>query len=258
MIAASCLVSIILVVLKSVPLYAASLNNMVFPEPLTEEEEAVCFEILKKRFNHQNEIEQARNTLIEHNLRLVAHVVKGFNLEPDDDFLNIGYVGLIKAVDTFDFDRGTKLATYAIQCIKNEILMELRKRKKNRAEVSLETPTSLDGEGREQRIMDVVCSDEDSVLDQIERNLLINSIHVNVTRLSELEQKVLEIRYGLTTGIESTQIKTAQILSISRSYVSRIETRAILKLRKLLLSSTLNFKEIDKLAVQIGDFIVIG
>ena len=129
MIAASCLVSIILVVLKSVPLYAASLNNMVFPEPLTEEEEAVCFEILKKRFNHQNEIEQARNTLIEHNLRLVAHVVKGFNLEPDDDFLNIGYVGLIKAVDTFDFDRGTKLATYAIQCIKNEILMELRKRR---------------------------------------------------------------------------------------------------------------------------------
>lgn len=202
-------------------------NNNTFPKPLTPEEEEKYLELYKKGD------EEAKNVLIERNLRLVAHVVKKFaNTGEDmDDLISIGTIGLIKAINTFNESKGNRLATYAARCIENEILMNLRSTKKTKLEVSLQEPIGVDKEGNEISLMDVLGTDSDAIIDEITNKFQLKKLRDKVgTVLEEREKKVIELRYGLHDGKVRTQRETAKILGISRSYVSRIEKRAIIKL----------------------------
>jgi RNA polymerase sporulation-specific sigma factor len=204
------------------------LSNSSFPHPLSEKEEAEYLERLKRND------EEARNTLIEHNLRLVAHIVKKFENcgEEVDDLISIGTMGLIKAINTFDTGKGTRLATYAARCIENEILMHLRSKKKQRGEVSLYDPIGMDKEGNEICLLDILGTDRDTVVEEVEYYYDKESIRRHIQNLSKREKKVLEMRYGLFNGLRRTQKEIAKKLGISRSYVSRIEKKAIEKLIK--------------------------
>lgn len=201
-------------------------NSKTFPKPLSREQEKKYVDLMGSGS------EEARNTLIEHNLRLVAHIVKKFDGtgEDPDDLISIGTVGLIKGVSTFDPNKGTRLATYAARCIENEILMHLRATKKNRTEVHLEEPIGVDREGNEITLMDVLQADEDQVDEQVGRSLTLKKIRSLLKSLSQRERKVLEMRYGIINGQRLTQREVATRLGISRSYVSRIEKKAIQKL----------------------------
>jgi RNA polymerase sporulation-specific sigma factor len=200
-----------------------------FLKPLSAEEERKYLSRLK-----DGDME-ARNQLVEHNLRLVAHIVKKYNnLERDtDDLISIGTIGLIKAVNTYDETKGNRLVTYASRCIENELLMLFRKEKKCAREVSLYEPIGTDKEGNEISLLDIIRCEDDNIL-----NLLVYSS--NVKRLYEelaalpdkRQQKVLILRYGLYGGEELPQREVARLLGISRSYVSRIEKRALEQLRK--------------------------
>lgn len=202
------------------------LSNSSFPHPLSEREEAEYLKRLK------DDDEEARNTLIEHNLRLVAHITKKFENsgEEVDDLISIGTMGLIKAINTFDVEKGTRLATYAARCIENEILMHLRSKKKHRGEVSLYDPIGMDKEGNEICLLDILGTDRDTVLEEVEYYNDKESILRQIQYLSKRERKVLEMRYGLLNGLRRTQKDIAKKLGISRSYVSRIEKKAIEKL----------------------------
>ncbi|HIY18902.1 MAG TPA: RNA polymerase sporulation sigma factor SigK [Candidatus Blautia avistercoris] len=201
-----------------------------FQKPLTLAEEQYYLK------QYQNGDSQAKDILIEHNLRLVAHVVKKYQgLDEDlDDLISIGTIGLIKAISTFDSRKATRLSTYAARCIDNELLMMLRSRKKRSREISLYEPIGTDKEGNEISLLDIV---ESPVIDVVEnytrkedtRRLL--SLVKN--RLNEKEYQVLCYRYGLFGQEEKTQREIAAQLGISRSYVSRIEKNAVLKLKKL-------------------------
>ena len=199
------------------------LSNSSFPHPLSQAEEAEYLERLK-----QND-EEARNTLIEHNLRLVAHITKKFENcgEEVDDLISIGTMGLIKAINTFDSDKGTRLATYAARCIENEILMHLRSKKKQRGEVSLYDPIGMDKEGNEICLLDILGTDRNIVVEEVEYYYDKESIRKHIQNLSKREKKVLEMRYGLLNGLRRTQKEIASKLGISRSYVSRIEKRQL-------------------------------
>lgn len=202
-------------------------NNNTFPQPLSPEEEEKYLEL------YQKGDEKAKNILIERNLRLVAHIVKKFcNTGEDmDDLISIGTIGLIKAINTFNKDKGNRLATYAARCIENEILMNLRSTKKIKVEVSLQDPIGVDKEGNEISLMDVLGTDSDAILDEITNKVQLKKLRDKVsTILEEREKKVIELRYGLYDGKVRTQRETAKILGISRSYVSRIEKKAIKKL----------------------------
>ena len=216
---------------KSILLFFYYLNNNAFPQPLTDEEEAYYLEEFKK--GNIN----ARNVLIEHNLRLVAHIGKKFDStgEDKDDIISIGTIGLIKAINTFDSDKGTKLATYAARCIENEILMHLRATKKNKSEVSLYDPIGIDKEGNEITLIDVLGTEPDIVPDMVENNVEFQHMLSQIKNLGKREKKVLELRFGLLNGIRKTQREIAKMLGISRSYVSRIEKKALEKLIKSLL-----------------------
>ncbi len=200
-----------------------------FPQPLNPEEE----EYHLKRYAAG--YEESRNILIEHNLRLVAHIVKKYTNtgKEVDDLISIGTIGLIKAISTYDLEKKTRLATYAARCIENEILMTIRASKKTRGEVSLQDPIGVDKEGNEITLIDILGSDPNTVTDQVELKLQTKKMY-NIMQLvlKKREQIVLEMRYGLTNGKIKTQREIAQLLGISRSYVSRIEKRAILKLAK--------------------------
>jgi RNA polymerase sporulation-specific sigma factor len=204
------------------------ISNNVFPQPLNEADESSCLQRLKQGD------EEARNELIEHNLRLVAHIIKKFDAtgEDIDDLISIGTIGLIKAINTFNLDKGTKLATYASRCIENEILMFLRAAKKNRGEVSLYDPIGTDKEGNEVTLLDVLGTNSDAVSEIVENFFEERRLLEKVKNLSKRERKVLELRYGLFGGLRQTQREIARLLGISRSYVSRLEKRAI---RRLLL-----------------------
>lgn len=199
-----------------------------FPQPLSEEEEAMYLHLLSRGD------ENARAVLTERNLRLVAHVVKKFEHsgEETDDLISIGTIGLIKAINSYRPEKGTRLATYAARCIENEILMHLRVVKKSRAEISLYDPIGMDREGNEITLIDVLGTHPEIVPETVEEHLeqgrLLNRIH----RLTEQEKKVLELRFGLGDNIRRTQLEIARLLGISRSYVSRIEKRALNKLIK--------------------------
>ena len=177
---------------------------------------------------------QAKHILIEHNLRLVAHVVKKYqNLDDDpEDLISIGTIGLIKAVVTFDAQKGNRLAAYASRCIENEILMYLRSRKKSSKEISLYEPIGTDRDGNEIQIYDIIESDDTDISDQVQLKDDILNLYKKVeNKLSQREKLILKMRYGLYNGEKYTQREIARQLGISRSYVSRIEKSAIEKLR---------------------------
>ncbi|HWJ03773.1 MAG TPA: RNA polymerase sporulation sigma factor SigK [Verrucomicrobiae bacterium] len=210
---------------KCLPILTSYINNNAFPQPLSEEEEAYYL----NRLGHE---EEARNKLIEHNLRLVAHITKKFDGtgEDNDDLISIGTIGLIKAINTFDPGKGTKLATYAARCIENEILMHLRTLKKTRGEVFIYDPIGVDKEGNEITLIDVLGTDPDAVSDMVESFFEQKHLREKVKKLSKRERTVLEMRYGLFGIPKKTQREIARMLNISRSYVSRIEKKAIQKL----------------------------
>jgi RNA polymerase sporulation-specific sigma factor len=202
-------------------------TNNTFPQPLGEAEEALCLARLKT-----GDIE-ARNTLIERNLRLVAHIVKKFDnaFEDTDDLISIGTYGLIKAINTFKPEKGTRLATYAARCIENEILMHLRATKRTRTEVSLYDPIGVDREGNEITLMDVLEATPDvEVVDMVGREMDRKRLVHYLSVLDSKERTVLELRYGLRGRISRTQREIARLLGISRSYVSRIEKKAVYRL----------------------------
>lgn len=212
--------------IQSLLLLVYYLSNNAFPQPLSDEEENLYLKGVKK-----GDI-NARNTLIEHNLRLVAHIGKKFDSVGDDkdDIISIGTIGLIKAINTFDMDKGTKLATYAARCIENEILMHLRATKKNKGEVSLYDPIGIDKEGNEISLIDVLGTDPNIVPEIVQNNVEFQQMLEKIKYLTRRERKVVEMRFGLINGIRKTQREIAKMLGISRSYVSRIEKRALEKL----------------------------
>ncbi len=197
-----------------------------FPRPLSREKEK---ELLERWLNGDIE---ARNLLVEHNMRLVAHIIKKYYQNDDmDDLISIGSIGLIKGINSYKPDRGVRLATYVSRCIENEILMHFRSQKKTAGEVSLSEVLDTDGEGNGLNLMDVVAADDD-LAEQIGSRELCRSLHGCIERcLDEREARIVRLRYGLEGGKPLTQWETAQKCGISRSYVSRIEKRALEKLR---------------------------
>lgn len=202
-----------------------------FKHPLSPEEEA---EYLQKAKNGDL---AARNILVEYNLRLVAHIVKKYqsNYRSSEDLISIGTIGLIKAINTYDHTKATKLVTYASRCIENELLMRLRQERKEAREVSLYEPIGTDKEGNEISLMDIISVDEENVLSTVITSESIRSMdEIFHSVLDKREQQVIAFRYGLYNNDEMTQKEIARHLNISRSYVSRIEKKALLKLRNAL------------------------
>ncbi len=200
-----------------------------FAKPLTAREERECLERLKEGD------QEARRLLIEHNMRLVAHVVKKYqNTDYDtEDLLSVGTIGLIKAVNTFKVDRGPKLATYAAKCVENEILMLLRAHKKYSKEVSLYDPIGVDKDGESVSLVDVIEMENKDTLEELILDQDIRELKEAFEQcLKDTEQQVIRMRYGLFGGREYTQREIAGELGISRSYVSRIEKKAVEKLRE--------------------------
>lgn len=207
-------------------------GNNTFPLPMDEKEEEEYLEKFK------NGDKGAKSILIERNLRLVAHIVKkySFPTKEVDELISIGTVGLIKAIDSFDNSKGTRLATYASRCIENEILMLFRNNKKQKSEVYLQDPIGVDKEGNEICLIDVLSSEKDSVIDKVESNIQIKTLYIKMQEvLTKREQDIIIMRYGLEDGKCKTQREIARILDISRSYVSRIEKKALKKLQRVLL-----------------------
>lgn len=198
-----------------------------FPQPLTAALEKKHLQLFK-----EGNLE-SKGILIEHNLRLVAHIVKKYsNFSKDtDDLISIGTIGLIKGISSFNMDKGTRLATYAARCIENEILMNIRATKKQKSEVSLQAPIGTDQEGNEISLLHVLCDDIDSVSYTVGTNIEIRRLYEKMKHTLEArESMVIQMRYGLDNKEEKTQREIAKILDISRSYVSRIEKKALKKL----------------------------
>ncbi len=204
-----------------------------FLKPLSEKEETHYLTLLKGE--DKDKAKDAKEKLIMHNLRLVAHITKKYQNSPEDaeDYISIGIIGLMKAIDTFDAGRG-RLATYACRCIDNELLMMLRAKKKSAKEVSLYEPVGTDKEGNEIQIYDL-CTEKDDILLTLEKQESIESLRRAMdTVLDARERDVIIRRYGLNGYAEQTQQEVGNVYGISRSYVSRIEKRALLKLRAVL------------------------
>lgn len=200
-----------------------------FPRPLDAQQEAAYITAMRAGDA------AAREKLIEHNLRLVAHIVKKYYsaTSDTDDLISIGTIGLIKGVSTFDPDKNVKLATYLSRCIENEILMHFRASKKLSYEVSLDEPMEQDGDGNALALMDVLSSTDDA-LDRIEQSDQFHLMRAALTTLDNRERAVIMVRYGLDGHTPLTQRETAQLHGISRSYISRIEKKALGKLRAAL------------------------
>ena len=197
-----------------------------FPRPLTARQERECLERMR------NGDRAARNELVEHNLRLVAHIVKKYYAASgeQDDLISIGTIGLIKAVETFSLEKNTKFATYASRCIENEILMYFRVRRKTAGDVSLEDPIDTDRDGNSLTLMELM-SDEEDIIGRLDLTLKAEKLRRIFGILEPREQQVLRLRYGLNNRQPLTQREVDKKLGISRSYVSRIEKHAIEKLR---------------------------
>ncbi len=206
-------------------------SGNLFPEPLSLEEEKEC--LIKMSQGN----EEAKNMLIERNLRLVAHVSKKYSTTniDQDDLISIGTIGLIKAINSFDYTKNIKLATYAARCIDNEILMFIRSSKKTKAEVFLNESIGKDKDDNEISLMDVIGKDEMCVDDEIDLKLKIKELYTKMKEiLKGREKTILELRFGLGGFKPKTQHEIANMLGISRSYVSRIETKAISKLSEVI------------------------
>ena len=212
--------------IKELFVFTASYSNNVFLDPLSEEEEEEAI----KRLKYKDE--DARNKLIEHNLRLVAHIVKKFetkNIE-QDDLISIGTIGLIKGVDTFNKSHGTKLTTYCARCIENEILMYFRSNNKTNKNISINESIGFDKEGNEITILDVLKVPAPDFINDISEKDNVKLLKEYFNVLSDREKEILIKRYGLNNKEEKTQKDIAKEYKISRSYVSRIEKRALMKL----------------------------
>ena len=204
-------------------------SSQLFPEPLNSEEEKIYLEKM------QDGDDEARNILIERNLRLVAHISKKYsttNIE-QDDLISIGTIGLIKGINSFNPDKKIRLATYAARCIENEILMYLRSTKKLKNEVYLNEPIGKDKDDNEVTLLEVLENDERSIDDEIDLKIKIKKLYEKMKEvLKDREKSILELRFGLLGDAPKTQNEIAKMMGISRSYVSRIETKAISKLEK--------------------------
>ena len=208
-------------------MYSLQLSTGSFPKPLTEEEERYYLALSAK-----GDME-ARNVLIERNLRLVAHIMKKYYAQTSDqeDLISIGTIGLIKGITTFDSSKGARLATYAARCVENEILMYFRSQRKSSQDVSLSDYIETGTDGAALSLMDVVSGDEDLLELANKRQLLKKVCQAVNTELTDQEREVILHRYGLGSCVAKRQREVAQLLGISRSYVSRIEKRALQKLR---------------------------
>lgn len=216
----------LLSIVKDMLMFTGSYSNQVFPEPLSSEEED---EMITKMLNGDMD---ARNTLIEHNLRLVAHIVKKFdNGHTDtDDLISIGTIGLIKGIDSYKNNKQTRITTYAARCIQNELLMYFRSNKKQGITVSLNDTIGFDKEGNEINLIDVIKDKQKDLFEdlQIKDNIALLNKYLKI--LNEREKEIIIKRYGLFKTKEMTQKEIAKELKISRSYVSRIEKRALTKM----------------------------
>lgn len=205
-------------------------NPNAFPPALSPKEEA---ELIEKNALGDK---AAKNKLIEHNLRLVAHVIKKYdsNQADQDDLISIGTIGLIKAISTFKAEKGIRLATYAARCIENEILMYFRSTKKSANDLHFSDPIDTDKDGNALTLIDVV-ADNVNISDDIDKKMKIERMRILLeSALDDRERQIIKLRYGLENEVELTQKQVASILGISRSYVSRIEKSALLKLRRML------------------------
>ena len=200
----------------------------VFPKPLSAKEEEECFQRMSEGDT------SAKNYLIEHNLRLVAHVVKKYYTagNENEDLISIGTIGLIKAASSFDYTKGTRFATYAARCIDNEILMHFRALKKSAGDIYFEEPVDVDKDGNQLTLIDIICED-DGIVDKIDLNIKTRQLYKFVEEcLKGREKEIIIARYGLYGKRPLTQREVAEKLKISRSYVSRIEKKALETLKK--------------------------
>ena len=205
-------------------------NNQTLPAPLTNEQEQALIERLAKGEK------EAKQALIEHNLRLVIYIARKYessnNLNNTEDLISIGTIGLIKAINTYNPEKNIKLATYASRCIENEILMHLRHQNRRKQEISLDEPLNIDHDGNELLISDIIGTQGDIIYETIEKDINKNLLEYAMTTLSERERVIIQMRYGLSNGLEQTQKQVAQALGISQSYISRLEKKIIRRLRK--------------------------
>lgn len=200
-----------------------------FPKPLSAKDEQFYIE------RYKNGDMAARDVLIEHNLRLVAHIAKKYSNsnEDNEDIISIGTIGLIKGITSFDPSKGTRLATYAARCVDNEILMLMRTQKKTQGDVSLSETIGVDKEGNQIMLIDILKSDTADIFDKINTDIQVRQLYENIkSELDERERKVIILRYGIGGTKAYTQREVAKLLNISRSYVSRIEKKAVGKLGK--------------------------
>lgn len=222
------LLSALSLVAQQVAMLVSYVKNQAFPQPLNEEEEE---RYVQQMLAGGEQARTARNKLIEHNLRLVAHVVKKYDKTRDDseDLISIGTIGLIKGIESFRPNKGTKLATYAARCVENEILMHLRANKKSAKDVSIFDSVGQDKEGNDFTLLDMLSTDADEVESTVITNIDTAKLEQYLSVLDEREREVIVARYGLGDD-ERTQRDIAAELGISRSYVSRIEKRALMKM----------------------------
>ncbi len=224
------LFEIIVNTLSNIFLYSLHIDTKnAFPKPLSKKEEDECFRKMSEGDEH------ARSKLIEHNMRLVAHIIKKYysNIAEQDEFISIGTIGLIKAVSTFDYQKGNKFATYASRCIENEILMYFRARKKSQGEIYFDEPIDTDKDGNQLTLLDIT-SDETDIIEQVDLSIQSQQLYGFLEKnLDEREFEIIKLRYGLYGCTPLTQREVAEKLNISRSYVSRIEKRILENLKQL-------------------------
>jgi len=223
----------LLTFLSKVFFFTAYVNNKgSFPDPLSPEDERRYLERVKLGDG------EAREMLIRHNLRLVAHIVKKYTGAGEaDDLISIGSIGLIKGIETFEHGKGSQLATYAAKCIDNEILMYIRANKKHRQNVSLSESVGVDKEGNEITLMDIIPVKEESIFNKVETAIVWEKVLTIIeSTLTPWEKEIIKKRYGIGNNNTHTQLEVAKQLNISRSYVSRIEKKAVQKISKELLS----------------------
>ena len=218
----------LLELVKQLVFLTGYISQNAFPQPLEEQDET---EWLKRL---QEGDAEAKDVLIQHNLRLVAHIAKKFDnvAEDQDDLISIGTIGLIKAINTFNPGKKAKLGTYAARCIENEILMHIRAQRKHKCEISLNEPIGTDSEGNQISLRDILGTDGDMVAEEVEQNCEYLNLLRHMHCLTGREQKVITMRYGLDGNEAFTQKEVGERLGVSRSYVSRIEKKALEKLMK--------------------------
>ncbi len=224
-------------IIGKIVFFCGALTGDSFPKPLTKEEERMCLIAFK------NGDEAAKEKLIKHNLRLVAHVVKKYQGAYDsDDLISVGTIGLVKAINSYDLSKGTQLATYTARCIENEILMLLRANKKYKNTVSLTEVVGTDKDGNELNLIDLLAVDEESVLGKVEQSIFADNL-LKILRecLNDREYTVITLRFGLKGNAPLCQREVAALLKISRSYISRIEKKAVEKIRKYVTENRVDF-----------------